>query len=189
MKRSTINKAIKDAEVRFARHGWVLPPAPKWDVTDFGLGNFEKEGLLLINLAEEPEYCEKLMLAEANQVTPAHYHKKKKEDIIARAGSFAIKIWGSNPDNVSGPDAHVRIDGVEQLVPHGQVLIITAGQRITLVPGVWHAFWAHEDYCIIGEVSTANDDVNDNFFQNPDIGRYAEVVEDEVPYVKLLSDK
>jgi len=42
--------------------------------------------------------------------------------------------------------------------------------------------------CLIGEVSTANDDANDNFFIDPNIGRYPDVGEDELAVVKLLSD-
>ncbi|MBS0000573.1 MAG: D-lyxose/D-mannose family sugar isomerase, partial [Cyclobacteriaceae bacterium] len=43
--------------------------------------------------------------------------------------------------------------------------------------------------CILGEVSTANDDLHDNFFIDPDIGRFTEIIEDEPPLVKLVSDK
>jgi D-lyxose isomerase len=35
--------------------------------------------------------------------------------------------------------------------------------------------------CIIGEVSTANDDLHDNFFVNPEVGRYPGIQEDEPP--------
>ena len=92
MKRSQINKAVKVSMSFFERNGWTLPPNPKWDVTDFGLGDFTKYGLVLVNLAEEAEYCEKLMYAEKNQTTPSHTHQKKKEDIICRTGELAIRI-------------------------------------------------------------------------------------------------
>ena len=61
-------------------------------------------------------------------------------------------------------------------------------ERITLAPGIFHAFWPAGDNCIIGEVSTANDDTNDNFFVNSDIGRFPQVEEDEPVILKLLSD-
>jgi D-lyxose ketol-isomerase len=65
---------------------------------------------------------------------------------------------------------------------------LQAGERITLTPGIYHAFWPEGADCIIGEVSTANDDNHDNFFVNPDVGRYPHVDEDEPAAVKLLSD-
>ncbi|MFM8655859.1 MAG: D-lyxose/D-mannose family sugar isomerase, partial [Chthoniobacterales bacterium] len=63
MKRSQINGIYREAVACFERHGWALPPEPRWDITDFGLDDFDRYGLVLINLAEEPEYCEKLMYA------------------------------------------------------------------------------------------------------------------------------
>ena len=59
MKRSQINAVYRQAKACFEANGWTLPPNPKWDITDFELGEFEKKGLVLINLAEEKEYCEK----------------------------------------------------------------------------------------------------------------------------------
>lgn len=190
MKRSTVNKAIISATEAFTKNGWVLPPSPKWDVTDFGLGNFAKEGLVLINLAEEVEYCEKLMYAAKDQTTPAHCHKKKKEDIISRNGTLVVKVWSGRPDEVSEENTfEVQVNGKMQAVKEGEEISLPSGHRITLIPGVYHAFWPSTDYCIIGEVSTANDDLNDNFFINPNIGRYSEIEEDEAPLLKLLSDK
>jgi len=52
MKRSEINAAYHSASACFAAHHWALPPSPKWDITDFGLGDFPGHGLTLINLAE-----------------------------------------------------------------------------------------------------------------------------------------
>ena len=97
MKRSEINALISDARSCFERNGWSLPPNPKWDVTDFGLGDWRKCGLVLINLAEEPEYCEKLMFGKKGMATPAHCHRKKKEDIICRYGMLTIRVWAGQP--------------------------------------------------------------------------------------------
>ena len=64
MKRSEINSLIQSAARCFGKHGWALPPNARWDVTDFGLGDWRRFGLVLVNLADEPEYCEKLMYAQ-----------------------------------------------------------------------------------------------------------------------------
>ncbi|MDB5155359.1 MAG: synthase delta chain [Mucilaginibacter sp.] len=167
-----------------------MPPKPKWDVTDFGLGEFSKFGLILINLAEEAEYCEKLMYAAKGQTTPAHTHKKKKEDIICRTGELVIRLWAQNPaDGETDESFQMKVNGHFQTIQSGDIVNLKAGERITIVPGIWHEFYPASDECIIGEVSTANDDLNDNFFADKNIGRYAEIVEDETPLVKLLSDK
>jgi len=189
MKRSAINHLVSSAEQCYLAHGWALPPQPRWDVTDFGLGDWQKFGLILVNLAEEPEYCEKLMYARKGMVTPAHAHKKKKEDIIARWGRLAVQVWAGHPDQASGKSLRVPVNYEPREVLSGTVLEIEAGSRVTLVPGVYHEFYPLTDECIIGEVSTANDDLHDNFFVNPNIGRYPGIEEDEPVLVRLISEK
>jgi len=48
MKRSEINQAHREALDCFRRNGWKLPPKPRRDITDFGLGDFAKFGLTLV---------------------------------------------------------------------------------------------------------------------------------------------
>lgn len=190
MKRSTVNQGIKDAIQFFKKHHWYLPPNPKWDVTDFGLGHFEKFGLVLVNLAEEDEYCEKLMYAKKGMTTPCHSHLKKKEDIIIRNGKLAIQVWKGKPAQVTtGEMFPIKINGVVEKVYSGEVLSLESGQRVTLEPGIYHEFYPLSDECIMGEVSTVNDDLHDNLFIDPDIGRFSEIIEDERPLVKLVGDQ
>ncbi|RCH54360.1 D-lyxose/D-mannose family sugar isomerase [Mucilaginibacter hurinus] len=180
MKRSEINKAISTSKAFFEQNGWVLPPNPKWDITDFGLGDFDQIGLVLINLAEEVEYCEKLMYAAKGQTTPAHYHEKKKEDIICRTGEMEIQFWAADPNSLDSREAiTLKKNGKFITIQSGDKITLKSGERVTIVQGLWHEFYPTSDQCIIGEVSTANDDVNDNFFFNKKVGRFSDVVEDE----------
>lgn len=186
MKRSEINEILASATSIFDLHGWTLPPNPKWDVTDFGLGEFEKHGLVLVNLCEEPEYCEKLMLAWKGQVIFAHSHHQKKEDIISRFGTLGVQVW-NNPDRRTGERFNVQVNCEMREVASGDIVYLRSGERITLVPGVYHAFWSVGEYCVIGEVSTANDDVNDNIFLD-DVGRFPTIEEDAPPLARLVSE-
>lgn len=190
MQRSAINRACQDAAACFSRHHWVLPPQPRWDITDFGLGDFSRFGLVLINLAAEPEYCEKLMYARRDQTTPCHTHARKKEDIICRQGELGLRLWPGRP-SVSAPlpaSFPVPIDGENRVVATGELFTLPAGSRVTLVPGIWHEFTPLSEECIIGEVSTANDDLHDNFFLNPLIGRFPRIDEDEPATYRLVSE-
>jgi len=191
MKRSAIHRAFAQASACFAAHHWALPPRPRWDITDFGLGDFDHFGLTLVNLAEEPEYCEKLMYARQGQTTPCHTHAKKKEDIICRAGELVVELWPARPPAAATPPGGltVPVDGQARALAPGEKLVLPPGSRVTLTPGVWHAFYPSSSECIIGEVSTANDDLNDNFFTNPDIGRFPGIEEDEPARVRLISEK
>lgn len=192
MKRSAINQAYQQASDCFRKHCWVLPPNPQWDITDFGVGDFDRQGLTLINLASEPEYCEKLMYARRGQTTPCHMHARKKEDIICRAGTLTLWLWARRPKlagvSETAGQVSVPINGKPVTMTEGEPFELPAGSRVTLVPGVWHAFAPSSDECIIGDVSTANDDLHDNFFLNPDIGRFPGIEEDEPAAIHLLSE-
>ena len=190
MKRSDINQAIKDATLCFQAGLWALPPAPRWDVTDCGLKQFAQVGLVLVNLADEPEYCEKLMYSKFHQATPLHTHKKKTEDIICRRGRLAMEVWKGHPEQTSkGLAFTISRNGEEVEVYSGKPVVLEAGERMKIVPGVYHSFWPESPEAIIGEVSTANDDANDNFFVDNRIGRFPEIEEDEPRDVRLVNEQ
>lgn len=190
MKRSEINQALQNAIRCFEAAGWTLPPRPRWDVTDFGLGKFQQTGLALLNLAEQPEYCEKLMYSGHHQVTPLHTHRRKKEDIICRSGRLAIELWNGHPERTcKGERVSFQRNGEPSEARSGEPIILEAGERVTIEPGIYHAFWAEDPEAVIGEVSTANDDAHDNFFADPNIGRFPEINEDEPPVARLCWEK
>ena len=74
----------------------------------------------------------------------------------------------------------MQIDGVTTVVPAGEVLRIEKGQSICFEPYMYHQFWSEGGHSMIGEVSTVNDDENDNRFLEP-LGRYPHIDEDAVP--------
>jgi len=188
MKRSDINSLIRSAERCYHTRLWALPPRPRWDVTDFGLGNWREYGLVLVNLAEQPEYCEKLMYAQKGMTTPAHTHRRKKEDIICRWGRLAVQVWADSPAESIGKPFEIPINHELCQIRSGDIIDLEAGSRVTLLPGIYHQFYPLSEECIIGEVSTANDDLHDNIFVNPDIGRYPDIEEDEPPILHLISE-
>lgn len=189
MKRSVINAVYREAKACFENAGWALPPSPRWDITDFGLGDFDNFGLILINLAEQPEYCEKLMYARMGQRTPAHTHHVKKEDIICRSGQLVLQLWSDVPGSAAAAEpVRLQVNGQWRSMPSGNLLSLEAGERVTLTPGIYHEFWPGRQGTIIGEVSTANDDLHDNIFLNPDIGRFPGIEEDEPAVVRLVSE-
>ena len=115
MKRSEINKAIQTAKEMMEKYSWTLPHwaywsksdyenkselreylnkhQMGWDVTDFGLGQFDTMGITLFcirngiqgNNNDKP-YAEKLLFMKEGQEIPFHSHKVKLEDIINRGG-------------------------------------------------------------------------------------------------------
>ena len=52
---------------------------------------------------------------------------------------------------------------------------------------MYHKFWGSNEKVLVGEVSLANDDVNDNVFVE-EVGRFPDIEEDEEPYHLLITD-
>ena len=84
-------------------------------------------------------------------------------------------------------DVSVPVDGQIRTLKAGGKLVLAPGESVTLLPGVWHAFWGEGGDVLIGEVSTVNDDLNDNVFELP-IGRFSQIEEDVAPKHLLVSD-
>ena len=190
MKRSAINAAYREALAVFQRTGWSLPPEPHWDVTDCGSGDFTHCGLVLVNLADEPEYSEKLIYMRADQAIPAHTHLKKKEDIICRRGELMMELWGEPPAaSRIGTPLRIKRSGEWTSVATGKPFALAAGERVTLTPGVYHSFWPSQPDTIVGDFATANDDANANIFADPTVARFPAIVEDEPAAVRLVSDR
>jgi D-lyxose ketol-isomerase len=164
-----------------------------WDITDYGVGKFKEQGLFLFtarngdaaDLAKGTGvlYAEKIMISRDRQYSPMHRHISKAEDIINRGGgTLVVELFMSAPDGSIDEKAEVRVptDGVERRLPAGGKLNLKPGESVTLLPGVWHAFWAEGGDVLIGEVSTVNDDLRDNIFRDP-IARFSTIEEDEQP--------
>jgi D-lyxose ketol-isomerase len=100
-----------------------------------------------------------------------------------------VELFASAPDGSIDPSAKVTVptDGIERTVAAGGKLTLSPGESVTLMPGVWHAFWAEGGDVLIGEVSTVNDDETDNVFREP-LGRFPKVEEDVAPLHLLVSD-
>ena len=168
-----------------------------WDITDFGSGDFGKYGLFLFTLRNgRPNnptgkpYCEKIMIVEEHQVTPFHFHWLKMEDIINRGGGLLkIQLYNSTPDEELDQenDVLVSLDGVKQTLKAGSVVTLKPGESITLTHHLYHAFWAENGKCLVGEVSQVNDDKRDNRFHKAP-GRFPSIEEDTLPLHLLVSD-
>ena len=121
------------------------------------------------------------MIAGEKQVNPMHFHWKKMEDIINRGGGdLCIELWKADEqtEEKTNKSISLLIDGVKKQLNAGEIVRLKPGESICFEPYVYHAFWAEGGPALIGEVSTVNDDSNDNRFFEA-LGRYPEIIEDE----------
>jgi D-lyxose ketol-isomerase len=70
-------------------------------------------------------------------------------------------------------------------VKSGEPLVLKAGERITMIPTIYHVFHPTTDEAIIGEVGNAVDEQHDNFFADTTIDLFKPIEEDEPPYQPL----
>lgn len=139
MKRSEINAALKEMEQMVKEYRFVLPPfcdfTPEqwqekghdydeirdnmlgWDITDYGMGNFDKMGFSLITIRNgnlkmgkyTKTYAEKLLYIKEGQYSPMHFHWSKMEDIINRGGgNVLIRVYNSTPDEELDKESEVH---------------------------------------------------------------------------------
>lgn len=220
MKRSEINREIKNAKKLFDSIMFRLPEfafwTPKewrskgeeveeiienalgWDVTDYGLGDFNKTGLLLFTIRngnynlrnKYPKgYAEKIMVLKKDQLCPMHFHWKKREDIINRGGGIlSLKLYKADDnENLGTENFTLSIDGVRHNLEAGSIVNLKPGQSICLEPYIYHSFTALGSDVVVGEVSDVNDDKNDNRFYET-MGRFPKIEEDEEPIHLLCNE-
>ena len=220
MKRSEINQAIIEAKKMMENYSWVLPqwgywskedyinePSVSkylkdhqmgWDVTDFGKGLFNEQGITLFCIrngiqgnAQDKPYAEKLLFMREGQEIPFHSHKVKLEDIINRGGGdLAIEFVMVNEHlKEKNKNINILVDGVQVEVEPNEPLILKRGQSVTVERNIYHKFYAVKGTGMVmaGEVSQVNDDNNDNFFLEP-VGRFTQIEEDEQPIHPLWNE-
>ena len=223
MKRSEINRALREMEAMIAACRIALPPfchfTPEawrekgheydeirdnmlgWDITDYGLGDFDRVGFSLITLrngnlsrpdAYPKPYAEKLLYLKEGQYSPMHFHWYKMEDIINRGGgNVLIRVYNSlkNEEIDCEGEVPVTLDGRSFTVPAGTQLRLCPGESICVRPRMYHDFTVEEGTgsVLLGEVSQCNDDNTDNRF-HPPVGRFPAIDEDEAPYRLLCSE-
>ena len=161
MKRSEINKALKEMEAMVKEYRFALPPfcswTPQewkekghecdeirdnmlgWDITDFGSGDFQKVGFSLITIRN------------GNQKMPEKYKKPYAEKLLfLKEGQVALNHfhWYKMEDiiNRGGGNLLIRvfnslpdeaIDRESDVTIHmdGVVKVVPAGTQVKLCPG------------------------------------------------------
>ncbi len=174
MKRSEINRLIRESIDFFNKMNFKLPPwgywSPDewkgkyencseivdnmlgWDLTDFGSGDFHRRGLILFTLRngnfkkDKKPYAEKAMIVEEDQETPMHFHWSKMEDIINRGGgNLVLELYASDDkEALSDDNFSIQIDGVKHKFGPNSKVILKPGESICLEQGIYHRFYGEK---------------------------------------------
>jgi len=203
MKRSEINKIMRDAIAFLDEMNCKLPPfafwtpeewaekgseyneikenALGWDITDFGSGDYYKKGLLMFSTRSgiyDPNgtvkpYAEKYMIVEEEQITPHHLHDYRIEDIINRGGGNLILSVYNCREDGDFADTPVKV------CIDGRNFEIPAGQEIRLVPGESITLFPGQYHKFWGEKGTGK----------VLLGEIANVVDPALPNGNLFHEK
>ncbi len=123
-----------------------------WDITDYGLGDFDKVGMSLItirngNRAMQDKYpkvyAEKLLYIKEGQYSPNHFHWYKTEDIINRGGgNVLIRVYNSLPDEEidNGSDVTVQLRRPHLHRARRHPGPLTPGESIHIQQYLYHDF-------------------------------------------------
>jgi len=116
--------------------------------------------------------------------------KKWKISSIAATGNLVIELYASTKDELFSKDPLVvSIDGIPRTVKPGNRVTLMPGESICLEPGTYHRFFGEpkKGTVLVGEVSSVNNDTEDNRFYELQ-GRFPEIEEDVEPKYLLATD-
>ena len=142
---------LKDAALRRSRdrlNGWSITTPPVEPlVMDFGLGEFDRVGIVEFWIANETRagYCGKYLFLTDGQTCPRHSHRVKHETFFVVRGKLDVTL-----DDTS--------------------IVLCEGQTLAIEPGRVHSFTGVGDTLML-ELSMPCD-VHDNYFEDERIMRW-----------------
>jgi len=135
-------------ECRGQMRQWnIVPPSADPLVMDFGLGEFDRTGLIEFWISNELEagYCGKLMYVSNGQTCPRHSHRVKHETFFVMRGQMEVTL---DDDRFT----------------------LSEGESLVIAPGRVHSFSGIGPALML-ELSTPCDPC-DNYFENPSIMKW-----------------
>jgi D-lyxose ketol-isomerase len=170
-----VSDALRErAAAELAAAGIVLTPDEQQaiELADFGLGEFERQGLILLTYVNTERYCAKELLLLPGQTCPQHRHPPlgpgnpgKQETFRCRRGTVYLHVDGepTAAPAATPPGEHYDAPREIRLDP---------GDQCTIPPDTWHWFQAGPEGAIVSEFSSASVDEAD-VFTDPRVVRVA----------------
>jgi len=105
--------------------GLAMPPAEPL-VLDFGLGDFQRVGLVECWIANEVEagYCGKFLFVVDGQTCPMHHHRVKHETFFIVKGRVRMTCDGTEREMIEGDVLPVDPGGAHRFTGIGPALLL-----------------------------------------------------------------
>jgi D-lyxose ketol-isomerase len=142
------------------------------EITDLGLNDFERTGIVIVVYVNNPRYCAKEMVLFPGQTCPEHRHpdhngkEGKMETFRCRYGKVYLYIEGEKTEN---PKTHPPAGDVKYYSVYHEIILLP-GDQYTIDKNTLHWFQAGEKGAVISEFSSPSDDISD-IFTDPRIRR------------------
>ena len=182
IKRSEVKKAQAKVAEMMTKAGIVLTAEDKAkiEVAEFGLNEFERQGLGLLTYENNSRYCAKELVLWPGQTCPEHRHPPvgsdpgKMETFRCRSGRVFLYVEGPPAAKLGatippGSESYYKVKHEIDLRP---------GQQYTIPPNTWHWFQAGPEGAVVSEFSSTSRDEMDEF-TDPRVERIPKISEDE----------
>lgn len=160
-------KKIRERAARMLRKAHIaVTPYEKEniEVSDFGLGDIENIGLLVVVYANNDRYCAKELVMFPRQFCPEHRHPPlseknpgKQETFRCRFGEVYLYVPG---EPASNPKAKIP-EKYGTFFTVWKEVVLRPGDQYTLLPDTLHWFQAGEKGAVLSEFSSTSTDGND----------------------------
>ncbi len=167
MKRSQMQTVQRRVADQLEQAGIVLSPTDreKIEVADFGLDDFDRQGLGLLTYVNTDRYCAKELVLAGGQSCPEHRHPSvkdqpgKMETFRCRRGRVFLYVEGKAAGKIQ---AAIPPGGERYYHVHHEIEL-TAGGQYTIPPNTWHWFQAGPEGAVVSEFSSTSRDELDEF--------------------------
>lgn len=147
----------------------------EWDnieIADFGLGEFEQQGLGLVTYINTDLYCAKELVLLPGQTCPEHRHPSvsgrtgKMETFRCRSGLVYLYVEGERQSSIR---AAVPASSKAYFTVFHEI-VLHPGEQFTIPPDTLHWFQSGPDGAVVSEFSSTSRDEAD-IFSDPRIVR------------------
>lgn len=167
MEQRIIEQARERATALLAKAGIVLTAEERAgiEVVDFGLGDLERQGLVLLTYVNTERYCAKELVLFPGQTCPEHLHPPvgadpgKQETFRCRSGIVYLYVEGEPERNIRAALPH----GSERYYTAFREIELRPGRQYTIEPGTKHWFQAGAEGAVVSEFSSTSRDAYDVF--------------------------
>jgi D-lyxose ketol-isomerase len=173
-------KAMRRRAIRLLdQAGIVLRPEERAaiEVSDFGLGDVERLGLIVVVYENNDRYCAKEIVLLPRQMCPEHRHPLIDEKNPGKRETFRCR-WGTVYLYAAGePTAEPKAKVPPEYAAHLTVrheIVLKPGDQYTLPPDSLHWFQAGPRGAVLSEFSSTSVDERD-VWTDPRLRRLPEI--------------